>query len=265
MPKFLITRHLSITGERQGVREMVSAHSLSPSCCFCVCIGLSNKPSINSSVACTTSGSGLGNGNPVAEDDLAILMISTAGSFASEAMVCVVPLGVGTGEAAADGPREDEAGVCAVFSAVDAIFFDCGVAGSRGADRTDDVSRDGSSPTTSLSNTSFASATFARSTSALNRHIARSRLGRLIRRSVSSACRVDSNLLIAANIRSRSETGGTEPDGEDVRGGVESDADTEIGVEGCSGADAVALSALRPSRRESCEVEGDGDFSGDNF
>jgi hypothetical protein len=34
--------------------------------------------------------------------------------------------------------------------------------------------------------------------------------------------------------------GRTEPDGDDVQGGVDSEAETEMGVDGCSGADAVA-------------------------
>jgi hypothetical protein len=47
-----------------------------------------------------------------------------------------------------------------------------------------------------------------------------------------------------------------------VRGGVEREAATEIGIEGCSGAEAVAFRALVSSKRESCELAGDGVFSG---
>ena len=45
---------------------------------------------MKSSVAFTTSGSALGRGNPVAEDEFASLMISDAGSLASDAIVYVV-------------------------------------------------------------------------------------------------------------------------------------------------------------------------------
>ena len=74
------------------------------------------RPSMKSSVAFTTSGSALGRGNPVAEDEFASLMISDAGSLASDAIVYVVDadelLGVsGMGDAAADGPRDDMSGV----------------------------------------------------------------------------------------------------------------------------------------------------------
>ena len=83
---------------------------------------------------------------------------------------------------------------------------------------------------------------------------------------MSSLCRDVSNLLMAAIMRSRSDVGGTEPEGEDVRGGVDNEALTEIGVDGCSGALAVALRALGSSRRESWEadVDGEGDLSGDD-
>ena len=69
---------------------------------------------------------------------------------------------------------------------------------------------------------------------------------------------------MAANIRSRSDCGVvTEPDGDSVRGGVESVAGIERGVEGWSGAEAVAFGASRS--RESCEPAGDGegDFAGE--
>jgi hypothetical protein len=72
-----------------------------------------------------------------------------------------------------------------------------------------------------------------------------------MRSSTRSACLDDSNLLTAAAIRSCSEIGGTEPEGEEVRGGVDRDAEIEIGVDGCSGAEAVAFRALGSSTRES--------------
>jgi hypothetical protein len=70
---------------------------------------------------------------------------------------------------------------------------------------------------------------------------------------------------MAAAIRSRSDVGGTEPEGDDVRGGVDGDGLTEIGVDGCSGALAVALRALGSSKRESCDVAGEGDFEIDGI
>jgi len=95
---------------------------------------------MNSSVAFTTRGSGLGNGSPVADEDPAILMISTAGNLAREAMVYVVPLGVpGTGDVDAEGPRDDRSGVCGE-SSVGNVFFPWGLTGTWGADFTDCVS-----------------------------------------------------------------------------------------------------------------------------
>ena len=61
--------------------------------------------------------------------------------------------------------------------------------------------------------------------------------------SVNSETCVDSNFETAANIRSLSDVGGTEPEGDSVRGGVEREAGIEIGVEGWSGADAGAFNA----------------------
>lgn len=94
--------------------------------------------------------------------------------------------------------------------------------------------------------------------------MARSLLGRVINKSVNSVNRDDSSLLTAASIRSRSDTGGTEPEGDDVLGGVDV-ALMETGVEGCSGALAVALWILGSSELESLEAEaeatGEGDFS----
>ena len=49
---------------------------------------------------------------------------------------------------------------------------------------------------------------------------------------MSSLCRDVSNLLMAAIMRSRSDVGGTEPEGEDVRGGVDNEALTEVGLMG---------------------------------
>lgn len=67
---------------------------------------------MNSSVALTTRGSALGKGKPVAEAELASLMISAAGRRARDAMVCPEDPGVvGTGDAVADGPRDDKSGV----------------------------------------------------------------------------------------------------------------------------------------------------------
>src|SRR5690242_18074122 len=51
----------------------------------------------------------------------------------------------------------------------------------------------------------------------------------------------------------------TDPEGDDVRGGVEMDAESETGVEGCSGAEAVAFGSRRP---ESSELAGEGDLVG---
>lgn len=89
--------------------------------------------SMKSSVALTTSGSALGRGKPVAEDEFAILIISDAGNLARDEIVCVVNaeelLGVsGMGDAAADGPRDDMSGVRGLAS-IGAIFRAWGVTG----------------------------------------------------------------------------------------------------------------------------------------
>ena len=80
---------------------------------------------MNSSVDFVTSGSGLGKGSPVADEEFASLIISEDGNRAKDAIVCTVfvdsvgdvdgmrdVLGVvGVGEAVADGPRELKSGV----------------------------------------------------------------------------------------------------------------------------------------------------------
>src|ERR1700722_4905388 len=201
-------------------------------------MGLSKRLSMNSSVALTTSGSGLGKGNPEIDGELASRMISIAGNLARDSMVYV------SSDAAA-AALEDESG--GESAAGEVNFLGCGVVGSRGIAELEPL------PwlSVSLSRTILASASFARRTSTLKRHNARSLFGRLINSSVSSPCLSDSSLLTAACIRSFSDVGGTEPEGEDVRGGVDSEPETEMGVDGCSGADAVALRALGPSNRES--------------
>jgi len=199
---------------------------------------------MKSSVPCTTVGSGLGNGKSVVEDELASLMTSPAGNFANVAIalavfgvtsVFAIPGVAGSGDDVAEAPLEESSGVLGVSVKREGAFFDWGVYG------------DGellvcafSSGSSSLSSTILASASFARRTSTLKRHMARSLLGKVINKSVSSVNRDDSSLLTAASIRSRSDTGGTEPEGDDVLGGVDV-ALIETGVEGCSGALAVAL------------------------
>jgi len=82
-------------------------------------------------------------------------------------------------------------------------------------------------------------------------------------KSVISPCRDVSNLFTAVKIRSLSEVGATDPDGDELRGGLGARLSfNETGVDGCSGADAVALREAGSSNLESCEVEGDGDLSG---
>ena len=112
------------------------------------------------------------------------------------------------------------------------------------------------------SSTILASAILALSTSVLNKQRARSRLGRLINRSVSSPICDFSNLLIAWIIRSRSEVRCSDPEGEEVRGGVITEPGIDTGVEGCSGAEAMAALVTGSKRRESCEGAGDGDENG---
>ena len=128
--------------------------------------------------------------------------------------------------------------------------FLCGVAGmGTGTDSS-------SSP---ASRTIFASAILTLNTSVLNRQRARSRLGRLIKRSASSPICDVSNLLIAWTIRSRSEVRCNDPEGEEVRGGVTTDPGMDTGVEGCSGAEAIVALVTGSRRRESCEGAGDGE------
>lgn len=214
---------------------------------------------MNLSVASTTNGSALGSGKPVVDGELAILSISAADSCASDATVCVVPGVGGVGEAAADAPREERSGVRGVLSCDTGLgrLF-CGVTGSGIGLAA------GSSTPSSLSRTALASTSLARNTSTLKRHMARSRFGRLINNSVRSTAREGSKRVTAAKMRSRSEVvvGATEPEGDEVRGGVERDAATEMGVEGCSGAEAVAFRAFGSSNRESCELTGEGVFVG---
>lgn len=112
----------------------------------------------------------------------------------------------------------------------------------------------GCSTTSSVSSdskTALASASFARRISVLNKHKARSRLGRLISSSVNSDILDFSSLLMAPTILSLSEVGGKDPEGDEVLGGVDNEVGMEIGVEGCSGADAMAAFVVASSNRES--------------
>ena len=110
------------------------------------------------------------------------------------------------------------------------------------------------------SNTSLASATLFLRTSALNRHNAHSLLERLMSRSVISAAFFSSSLMTTAIRWSFSDVPGMmEPNGDEVRGGVERDAERESGVKGCSGADGVVFRALGSSNLESCEAAGEGE------
>lgn len=222
---------------------------------------------MNSSVACTTAGSGLGSGKSVVEGELASLMTSSAGNFASAAIavsvlalvfVPAIPGVAGSGDDVAEAPLEERSGVVGVSAKRVTAFFDWGVTG--GGEIVACVFASGSS---SLSSTSLASASFRRRTSTLKRHMARSLLGKVINKSVSSVSLDDSSLLTAASIRSRSDTGGTEPEGDDVLGGVDV-ALIDTGVDGCSGALAV-LWILGSTELESFEADaeatGEGDFS----
>lgn len=157
----------------------------------------------------------------------------------------------GAGDAATDEPRGDRSGVSGVLTAMTAAFF-CGVTGISGG-------ADAGSSSSAASRTFFASAILALNTSVLNKQRARSRLGRLISRSVSSPMCDFSSLLMACTIRSRSEVGCNEPEGEEVRGGVTTDPGIETGVEGCSGAEAMAALVTGSKSRESCEGAGDGE------
>ena len=75
---------------------------------------------------------------------------------------------------------------------------------------------------------------------------------------------VGSKRVTATRIRYRSNAvdRGREGAGEDVRGGADDEGEMEIGVEGCSGAEAVVLRILGSRRRESCELDVDGDSGG---
>lgn len=222
---------------------------------------------MNSSVPCTTAASGLGNGKSTVEGELANLMTSSAGNFASAAIafsvsalgfVLGIPGVAGSGDDVAEAPLEERSGVLGVSAERVIVFFDWGVCG--GGEILAWVFSSGSS---SLSSTSLASASFARRTSPLKRHMARSLLGKVINKSISSVSRDDSSLLTAASIRSRSDTGGTEPEGDDVLGGVDV-ALIETGVDGCSGALAVAIrlgSIELESFEAVAEATGEGDFS----
>src|SRR6266481_1899897 len=110
------------------------------------------------------------------------------------------------------------------------------------------------------SNTSLASATLFLRTSALSRHNACSLLERLMSRSVISAAFFGLSLMTTAIRRSFSDVlGAMEPNGDEVHGGVERDAERESGVKGCSGADAVAFRALGSSNLELCKAVGEGE------
>src|SRR6266481_726995 len=114
--------------------------------------------------------------------------------------------------------------------------------------------------TVMTSNTSLASATLFLRTLALNRHNARSLLERLMSRSVISVAFFGLSLTTTAIRWSFSDApGAMEPDGDEVCGDVERDAERESGVEGCSGADGVAFRALGSSNLESCEAAGEGE------
>jgi len=161
----------------------------------------------------------------------------------------VVPGVCGDGDAATEGPREDRSGVSGVLTSTATPF--CGVTGT-GADT-------GADSSSAASRTILASAILALNTSVLNKQRARSRLGRLINRSDNSPICDFSNLLIAWTIRSRSEVGCNDPEGEEVREGVTADPGMDTGVEGCSGAEAIAALVIGSKRRESCEGTGDGE------
>ena len=117
----------------------------------------------------------------------------------------------------------------------------------------------GAGSSSPASRTILASAILTLNTSVLNKQRARSRLGRLINSSVSSPICDFSNLLIAWTIRSRSEVRCSDPEGEEVRGGVTTDPGMDTGVEGCSGAEAMFALVTGSRRRESCEGTGDGE------
>ena len=145
---------------------------------------------MNSSVAFTIIGSAFGSGKPVTDEEFTRRMISEAGRRASEAMVytCAAPavllaLGVaGVGLAATLGPRDDNSGVWGESNEDADTLRCCGVCGTGTVDTAGVCSS-----VSSTSSTAFASAILARRTSTLKRHMARSRFGRDMRRSVRSA------------------------------------------------------------------------------
>ena len=80
-------------------------------------------------------------------------------------------------------------------------------------------------------------------------------------KSVISPCCV-SNLLTTVKIQPISKVNATDQDGE-LRGRLGARLSfNETGVDGCSGADAVALREVGSSIPRCCEVEGDGDLLG---
>src|SRR6266481_6086374 len=147
----------------------------------------------------------------------------------------------------ADGPHEDKSGVWGESSGGARSNLEWGVMGVAGADAL--LARFSTMggllcSAVMTSNTSLASATLFLRTLALNRHNACSLLERLMSRSVISAAFFGSSLTTTAIRRSFSDAlGAMEPDGDEVRGGVERDAERESGVKECSGADAVAFRA----------------------
>lgn len=96
---------------------------------------------MNSSVPCSTVGSGLGNGKSVVEDELASLMTSTAGNLANTAIALAVfgvtsafaiPGVAGSGDDVAEAPLEERSGVLGVSAKRAGIFLDWGVYGDGG-------------------------------------------------------------------------------------------------------------------------------------
>src|SRR6266481_6246987 len=79
-------------------------------------------------------------------------------------------------------------------------------------------------------------------------------------RSVISVAFFSSSLMTTTIRQSFSNVpGAMEPDGDEVCGGVERDAERESGVKGCSGADGVVFRALGSSNLESCKAAGEGE------
>jgi hypothetical protein len=107
-------RRFLVPYQKVGVTR--GTNSFSPTSCFWVCFGLSINESINLSVSSAINGSAFGSGNPVVDGKFAILMISVAGSRASDVTVCVVPGVAGVGDAAADAPRDESSGVRGLLS-----------------------------------------------------------------------------------------------------------------------------------------------------